>query len=112
MIDKGNEWLESIRQDLQQGIDELDPGTGRKLAEIRQQALARTTAGKRSAYILPAAVLATACLVLVLVLYFPRAQPKQIQMIDDLDLITNSQNLDLIEDLDFYEWLEDYDLPG
>ena len=112
MIEKGNEWLETIREALQQGVDELDPGTSLKLAEVRRQALTRASARNRSLYILPAAVLASACLVLAIVLYFPRPQPKQIEMIDDLDLITNSQNLELIEDLDFYEWLEDYDLPG
>lgn len=112
MIDKGDEWLETVRQDLHRGVDGLDPGISLKLAEIRRQALARATARSRYAYVLPAAVLASACLVLALVLYFPRPQPKPIEMIDDLDLITNSQNLDLIENLDFYEWLEDYDLPS
>lgn len=111
MIDKGNEWLETIRRDLQQGIDELDTGTSLKLSEIRCQVLAQATKRNLSTYILPA-VLASACLVLALVLYFPRPQPKQIQMINNLDVFTNSQNLDLIENLDFYEWLDDYDLPS
>ena len=57
-------------------------------------------------------MLATACLALALIIHLPEQHPKQNEMIDDLDLITTSQGLDLYEDLDFYEWLEAYDLPS
>ena len=112
MIDKDNEWLESIRVDLAQGIEEIDDTVQMKLALIRRQALARKTSKSIPAFLLPAAVVATACLVLTLFVYLPKQQPRQNEMIDDLDLITTSENLDLFEDLEFYEWLEAYDLPS
>ena len=83
-----------------------------KLTLIRRQALAKESSKSLVTFLLPAAMVATACLVLALVMYFPEQKPKQNEMIDDLDLITTSESLDLYEDLEFYEWLEAYDLPS
>ena len=112
MIDKDNEWLESIRGELVRGIEEIDDATRSKLSQIRRQALAKKPSKSIPAFLLSAAVAATACLVVALIIYIPEQKPKQNEMIDDLDLITTSESLDLFEDLDFYEWLEAYDLPS
>lgn len=112
MIEKDNEWLESIREELDRGIEEIDAETQTKLALIRCQALAKKTSHSKPAFLLPATVAATACLVLALYVYLPKQQPKQNEMIDDLDVITTSESLDLFEDLEFYQWLEAYDLPS
>ena len=112
MIERDDKWLAAVRMDLVQGIDEIDDTTSSKLKQIRRQALERKAAKNLPALFLPAAVLATACLALALIVYIPEQHPKQKEMIDDLDLITTSQSLDLYEDLDFYEWLEAYDLPS
>ena len=112
MTDKDYEWLEPIREDLRQSVESIDAATRSRLTRIRHQALAHAGTRKFSSYKLPAAALATACLVLALVLTLPRPQPVQNEMLDDLDLITATESLELIEDLEFYEWLEAYDLPG
>ena len=113
MINKDDSnWLEPVRRKLQQSVDTINAATRARLAQIRQQALTRAPARQFPRYAFPAAVLATACLVLAVVLTLPQPQPVQQEMIDDLDLITTSESLELFEDLEFYEWLEDYDLPG
>lgn len=112
MIERDDKWLAAIRMELVRGVEDIDGSTSLKLNQIRQRALARKTSRSLPGLLLPTAVLATACLVLALIIYIPQQQPKQKQMIDDLDLITTSQSLDLYEDLDFYEWLEAYDLPS
>jgi len=114
MIEKDIEWLESIRLHLEQGVDQIDEATGSKLSQIRRQALDKKTSKKFTAYFLPAAAIASACLVLALLIYIPEqgSNQNQNEMIDDLDLITTSESLDLFEDLEFYEWLEAYDLPS
>lgn len=112
MIERNDKWLAAVRMELVQGIDEIDYATSSKLKQIRQQALARKASKGLPAFLLPTALLATACLVLALIVYLPGQQPKQKEMIDDLDLITTSQGLDLYENLDFYEWLDAYDLPS
>ena len=112
MTVKDDEWLEPIREDLRRSVESIDAETRSRLTRIRRQTLARAGTRKFSSYTLPAAALATACLVLTIVLTLPRQQPVQNEMLDDLDLITASESLELIEDLEFYEWLEAYDLPG
>jgi hypothetical protein len=112
MTDNETEWLESIRGELAQSVATLDAETSSKLAQIRRKALARAGARKSVSYGLPVAALATAALILAILVTMPRPQPIQEEMIDDLDLITTSEDLDLFEDLEFYEWLEVYDLQG
>ena len=95
-------------------LDEIDEATSSKLHQIRRRALAKKASKRVSAYFLPAAAAAAACLVLALLVYIPENESNQNQneMIDDLDLITTSESLDLLENLEFYEWLEAYDLPS
>ena len=112
MIERNENWLAAVQMELVRGIDEIDDVTSSKLKQIRRQALERKASRNLPALLLPAAVLATACLALALIIHLPEQHPKQNEMIDDLDLITTSQGLDLYEDLDFYEWLEAYDLPS
>ncbi|MBF8269098.1 MAG: hypothetical protein HW386_807 [Gammaproteobacteria bacterium] len=113
MTDKDRDWLEPVRAELQQSVDTIDAATRARLAHIRQQALTRAPSSRLPRYAFPVvAVLATACLVIAITLNLRQPQPAQYEMIDDLDLITTSESLELIEDLEFYEWLEDYDLPG
>lgn len=112
MIDNDQQWLNTVQAELEQSVQEIDAATQSKLTQIRSHALEKTPVKKRNLFGLPAATLATACLVLAIVVNFPEQQTDQNEtMIDDLDLITNSESLELLEDLEFYEWLEDYDLP-
>ena len=112
MTDKDYEWLDKIRSELEQGGEAIDAATRSRLARIRRQALGRKSSSRLVPFGLPAAALATACLVLAIIIYVPDRQTDRNEVIDDLDLITNSESLELYEDLEFYEWLEVYDLPG
>ena len=112
MIDNDSNWLEPVGAELQRSVETIDAATRARLARIRQQALTRVPIRKLNRYALPVGLLATACLVFAFVLTLRQPQPTQNEMLDNLDLITASESLELIEDLEFYEWLEDYDLPG
>ena len=112
MIDNDSNWLEPVSAELRRSVDTIDTATSARLARIRQQALTRAPVRKLARYALPVGLLATACMVLAFVMTLRQPQPTPNEMLDNLDLITASESLELIEDLEFYEWLEDYDLPG
>ena len=111
MIENEQKWLEKARDVLESNIGRIDAETQSKLTRIRNQALEHKAGRKPYLYGLPVAALATACLVLAIVVNMPEQQSQQEELLDDLDLITTSESLDLIEELEFYEWLEDYDIP-
>lgn len=111
MIDQDNKWLEKVRDELNNSVQDIDAATQSKLTYIRNRALKNTSNNIARFYRFPAAVLVTACLVLAIIFNFPKEQTDQNGMINDLDLITTSESLELIEDLEFYEWLEAYDIP-
>lgn len=105
------EWLDKVRQELEKGIDELDAGTRSKLTYARQSALQRRNERNVNVWI-PAAALASVCLIIAVLINVPEQETRDSEIFNDIDLMTTSDNLELLEDLEFYEWLEAYDFPS
>ena len=99
--------LDSIRAELNQAVDALDPETRFELRRIRARALAGGRRKPASRFLIPAGLAVTAGLVALIVTFLP-GQPKlEENAAEDIDLILYSQDeMDLYEDLEFYEWLE------
>lgn len=110
-------FVQALRVRFDAAVDGIDAGTAARLAQARRRALEGRGRVSRPALWLPAGALATACLaLLVYALVDPgrtqsgAAAPEQAAPAEvDMELISN---LELYEDLDFYQWLEQHELPS
>jgi len=96
-----SEFVGQVRQQLDQHADAVDELTAAKLGAARRQALSQRPA--RQIW-LPLVGLATAAAVILV--SFMLIQPPPVQDVG-LDLWVASDDLELIEELDFYAWLEE-----
>lgn len=105
---------ENIKQTLDDSVGALDANTLSKIRQIRAQAIEKADTKKQNHWqgILVGG-LATTC-VMVLAVMMLLNSPTSIEPVpvDDLELISSSDNLELFEDLEFYEWLEEDGLPS
>jgi hypothetical protein len=98
----------NIRQSLDDSVESLDTNTLAKIRQIRAQAVARADVRQRHWSNLMTGALATACVITFAVMVLLRSPaPTSSVPLDDLDLISSSESLELYEDLEFYEWLEE-----
>ncbi len=100
---------ENIRQSLDYSVDALDANTLSKIRQIRAQAIEKASVPRRNQWrgVLVGS-LATACvIVLAVMMLFNTPTSIEPLPVDDLELISSSDNLELFEDLEFYEWLEE-----
>ena len=106
--DQLNEW---VRSALEEEIEAPDALLAARLQAIRLQALERTRSrGWSYESLLP---LGTATAAIVMALSFMLSRPAPIEAVPlAFELIAASQDMDLVEDLDFYEWLANRDHAG
>lgn len=106
-------WLERSLALLDQSVEAIDASTLSHLARARQHALARRH-GQRRAWIGFGAIGAAAMLVLAFGIARHAAQPGAspgsvapvAAQADGDDIAVDDDNADLVEDLDFYAWLD------
>ncbi len=111
-------WIAQVREHLDQNVRDLDAATASRLNRARQTAL---DAGLRRnrAWWLPFA-LATATAMLLAVTVTLRSPDSTVQaptlaapaVADDFELLAGGEDLEMIEDLEFYAWLEQQSLDG
>ena len=95
-------------------VDALDAGTRSRLTQARVRALdelgARRSARFNSRWLLPAGAAAAAALAAwVVLVQGPQGlePPPQVAAWDDFELLTAAEDLEMIEELEFYAWLEE-----
>lgn len=100
---------ENIRQRLDNSAESLDANTLSRIRQIRTQAVAKTEARHSSWSVVITGALATTCVIVfaVMILLKSPVPTTQTVPLDDLDLISSSESLELYEDLEFYQWLEE-----
>ena len=118
--------IERIRRRLDEDLAELDSATLSRLRQGRQQALAAATQRKRlpwrvrwlerrpaSDWLVPAGAFAS-IVVTAFALTVMVAEPQNglAHEVEDLDLLTAGEELELYENLEFYEWLEKREQTG
>lgn len=100
-------FLAQLRATLDQSVESLDPDTKACLAAARHKAVAAIA--KPHLPHKPMVMLAMAASVAVLAvgvaLWWPSATATMPAM-DDLTLLTAGEEFELLEDLEFYRWLE------
>ena len=109
--EKEARFIEKARQNLLVAEDRLDAGTLSQLRDARVRAVEAADARGRGFFRIPSwvrigGVATAAAAVLVFMIWFDT--PKQdlpVKSPDELEIVLNADNMDLYEDLDFYEWL-------
>ncbi len=103
----------TIKQALDESVDVLDANTLSRIRQIRSQAVEKAGTRYVNWFGIMSGALVTACIMAFAVMALLKS-PTTMQSVsaDDLELISSSDNLELFEDLEFYEWLDEYELPG
>jgi hypothetical protein len=117
-------WTDQARVLLDESAQALDASTLSRLNRARQAALAQRAPRRRAAWVFLPAGLAGACALLLAVGVWhgrrtPTAMPAQAAVAvsangsavnaGDLDLIASGDDLEMMQDLDFYAWLDAQD---
>jgi hypothetical protein len=114
LSEKEARFLEKARQSLLATEDRLEANTLSRLREARHRAVEAADARGRGFFRIPnwariGGVATAAAAILVFMIWFDT--PKQdlpVKNADDIEIVLNvdsADNIDLYEDLDFYEWL-------
>ncbi len=107
-IDQEKAFVSRLKQSLDQRLDKLDDETTTQLYAARQKAL-RSLPQSRPRWLAVGGWSAAAVsLLLVMVLWNTDGQsPDSPGFIEDLELLSTNEDIEFIEDLDFYLWLDD-----
>ena len=94
-------------------VDRLDAATLSRLNRGRQAALAEVSR-PREAWLrwIPATGLAAAMLLAVMVLQSPAEIDAVSAPAADLDILLGEESIEMLEDLEFYSWLDTEELEG
>jgi hypothetical protein len=111
--DPENLFLEKAKDLLNRGAESLDPRTQRRLAEIRVRALSQAEE-RRPGFFSPrrwvmAGGFAAATMAALALLFWPSPSPDPLPtlgQVEDLEIITSQERVDLYQNLEFYRWLE------
>ncbi|HFD80114.1 MAG TPA: hypothetical protein ENK05_06970 [Gammaproteobacteria bacterium] len=95
---------EAARRQLDRHAEAVDELTAARLAALRRRALLQATPRRLPRW-LPAAAVAAAALLAVLLWMQPLLRTTAPG--GGLELVASSEDLELIEDLEFYDWLEE-----
>ncbi len=114
-------WTDQARSVLDESAQALDAATLSRLNRARQAALAQRAPRRRAAWVFLPAGLAGACALLLAVGVWhgrraPTAIPAQAALAasasgnavnaGDLDMIASGDDMEMMQDLDFYAWLD------
>jgi hypothetical protein len=130
MIDRSKnddeQLIERIREHLDAGVDELDGETLSRLAEARRQAVAAAGRPRRrwtilrpgddhgaADWLVPAGAFASVvATVLALTIMVADSGNGLAKEVEDLEMLTAGEEIELYENLEFYLWLQDRESTG
>lgn len=104
--DKEKEFLANVQQTLDEGLQSIDGDTRLRIQHLRGKVLS-SKSGWRT-FLIPAtafASFATVTLVVSLNLTGPANIATGLPTIDEMPLVAMQEDLELLEQLEFYEWL-------
>lgn len=100
----------NIRVELDRAADDIDAATLSRIRQIRARAIERTDAGVTNWFGVVSGALATTCVMLFAVMIMLNNEPVVTPLpAEDLEMISSLDELDLYQDLEFYQWLETYE---
>lgn len=96
-------------------VDRLDAAALSRLNQGRHAALERLANEKSKAAWMrwaPAGGVATAALVTMIVMRGPEIENMPVEAVSDFEILLQDESLEMLEDLEFYSWLDDVDLDA
>jgi hypothetical protein len=102
--DQETEFVGRLRQQLDRHADQLDEVTASRLRAARRRALEANT--RRAFRWLPVSGVAAAAAALLAVLVWQQHSGDLAAVQEDWDILAAGEELELIEELEFYDWLE------
>lgn len=110
MTDKHEQsFVDQVKRHLDAEVGDLDELTVARLRAARLRAL--ESAPRRQPFWLPALGTATVAALVMTVMLWPAA-PELQSPLDDWDIVAAQEPLDLIDEYEFYEWLEAAETAG
>lgn len=104
--------VDGVRKRMDQSCNALDGHTLSRLNRIRHAALERKQA-RASRMLLPFGGFVTASVLVVSVMMFGPGRVPETEAVpsalEDIEILTSSDSLDLYEDYEFYQWLAEND---
>ena len=110
-------FLESINRKLDQSVIDIEPSTKAALLNIRQKALVNKDckSGALWSLLKPAPLMATVSIVLLLSVSLRMTLDTTNTLtpaLEDIPILTATDDIEFYNDLDFYQWLEAEKLNG
>jgi len=106
-----NELERKARELFEDSVERLDAGTRSKLTQARNRALEEVSKGavRRRWIWAPAGGLALAAIIAIVLTWGgPRSGAESGAVaLEDLDIVADSENIEMLEDVEFYMWLDD-----
>jgi len=102
------------REQLEETVDGMDGSTRSRLASMRHEAM-DSLHTRRRGWLLPVSALTAMTAVALLVWMAPQQQsPVDVDTaaMEDMDLLASDVEMDLLENVEFYQWLEDNEHAG
>lgn len=107
------EFVSRVKQVLDRAVSEVDQPTTLRLQRGRLAALeSRPRRPSWMTWVSGFAVASVASLVLYLWMPQPAPQQHAVVPLEDFELVTSVENVELAEDLEFFHWLADDDTTG
>lgn len=101
---------QSLSTAFDNSVDKLDQVTANSIRRVRELALSGKT-GRYTGLRIPAFALASVCIAVIIYVILPEnSQP--VLEVDDFEMLSSTDTIELYEDLEFYQWLEDNDLSS
>lgn len=109
MIEKDTEqeFINTVKAAFDRSVAGLDAGVSAELRRIRQHALGKKSEKSHAWILYSAGAVGTACLAILIYSFTGPATTPQPFSAEDIEVLSTTENLDLYENLEFYEWLAD-----
>lgn len=107
-----SDFEDKARALFEDSVERLDASTRSKLTQARNRALEEVNAGARRrrwiwAPVGGAALVAVVAVVMVSSGGLRSGNESGAMALEDIDIVADSENLDMLEDVEFYQWLDD-----
>jgi hypothetical protein len=96
-------------------VERLDGAALSRLNQGRHAALEQLASGRSKAAWtrwVPAGGVAAAALLTMIVMRAPEMESMPVEVVSDFEILLEDENLQMLEDLEFYSWLDDVDLDA
>ena len=104
------QFIDAIKHRFDQSIDQIDAGTLSRLNSIRHNALDSVGRKYRQQVLLPVGAMVAASIAVIM---FTLVQPDSSSspfIPEDIEMLSTSDGIDFYENLEFYQWLDEYEI--